>query len=84
MKFRPSRGNLVQSMKEVVDLPDRDALATHITQKYGMTPPIRGHHLRFKELGFDERNGWFTSIVLAPRLGVVGFIDTSLLQGEVH
>lgn len=84
MKFRPHRGNLAESMKEAVELPDRDMLAAHITTKYGMRPPIRADQLRFKELGFDERTGWFTSLVLAPRLGVAGFIDTSLVQGEIH
>lgn len=56
MKYRPQRGSLEESMKEVVDLePTIEAIAKHLNVEVAcvtVTPYV-----------FDERIGWYTSIV---------------------
>ena len=68
MKYRPQRGSLEESMKEVVEIepPTVGALAKYLN--------VRAHRLKFKLYAYDERIDWYTGIVTIDGQAV-GFTD---------
>ena len=78
MKYRPHRGSLKDSMREVVELPSIDALKEHLRL---MGWPD-GVVLIEKYGGFDDRIGWDTYIVTIDG-EAVGFTDSELSQKPI-
>jgi hypothetical protein len=85
VKFREHRGGLDESMKTLVELPDRAALVAHIKkllapfdwwQDIGPALHVEPYAWFDKDKPvWDERVKWHTYIVTLEGYGVVGFTD---------
>lgn len=74
-KFREHRGSLDESMKTVVELPDRAALLAHINtflEPWG--EKVEDSQLQVTKHCYDSRIEWDTHIVTGPN-GVLGFTN---------
>lgn len=77
MQYRPQRGGLDESMKEVVTLPaSRRALAEHLGHQESaiIVKPYAGF---YEDEVYDERICWNTYLVTVERQAV-GFTDGPL------
>lgn len=59
IKFRPHRGTLSDSMKEVVEMQNMQALSNYLAA-HG----FGAGHLKIKSYGYDSRISWNTHIAL--------------------
>lgn len=79
MKFRQHRGSLADSMKTVVELPDRAALLAHcraLLLPYQFEFPDAALHV--ERYGPDARSGWDSqSLVTIDGYGVMGMTDSA-------
>jgi hypothetical protein len=77
IKFRPVRGRLEESMKEVHELPaTRVALAAHLQKQYEHRV-ISSHTIEVTPYRYDERINWNTHLVTV--LGeAMGYTDGPL------
>lgn len=76
MKFREHRGGLDDSLKTVVEVTDREALALYCANLLRpFNVPCLAECLQVERYGFDERIDWDTHIVTLPGYGVLGFTD---------
>lgn len=77
MKFREHRGQLAESMKTLIELPDKRALINHARlalEPYGFDVTEIVVHLYLDKP--DERIGWDkTWLITIPGYGVFGFTD---------
>ncbi len=75
MKYRPHRGSLVDSMSEVIELHDRQALLDHLNKGLGFKKvKLEDKDLKLSKQGYDSRIDWDTHIVCIRNklLGTVG------------
>jgi hypothetical protein len=84
MKFREHRGTLEDSMKTIVELPDRAALIAHcrkLLAPYGFEFQNSWLHVEpyawfdSEKPHWDARIKWHTYIVTLDGYGVLGFTD---------
>jgi hypothetical protein len=70
MKYRPQRGGLADSMKEVIELePTIDALASHLA--------VPAEQITVEPYCYDDRIGWHTQLV-SVRGMAIGFTDSPI------
>lgn len=78
--YRPHRGHLSDSMAEVIELADFNALINHLQQEYldmGLTPMPHRDNVVVKPYCWDERIKWDTYIVTIDG-NAVGFTNGAL------
>lgn len=65
MKYRPHRGSLFDSMSEVVEISNRQALLHHINNNSMILKRIKlqDEDLKLSSQGYDKRINWNTYIV---------------------
>ena len=78
LMFRPHRGSLDDSMSDIVELPDMDALIQMIEEylspyKHGLV--INRDTVKVEKYYYDERIKWDTHIVSLENYGVIGFLN---------
>ena len=72
MKYRPQRSGFAESMAEVVDLPNRQALLNHLA---GVGLLEGGSHsVNIRPYCYDDRTGWKTYIATVDGQAI-GFTD---------
>ena len=92
MKFRKHRGGLCESMETTVEIePTMDALVEHLrvwTRLCGfyseeeIVAGISPETLHVKAYGYDKRIDWDTYIVHSDAMGVFGFTNGPLVEGN--
>lgn len=60
MKYRDHRGGFTESMKTTIEVDTIEELVAHLSKTYGEVKSVK-----FKYLGYDERNKWETFYVSA-------------------
>jgi len=74
--YRPHRGSLDESMSEVVEIADHQALVVHLRKGWLNEVSESGSNVVVEKYGsgIDERIGWDTHIVLVSG-NAIGFTD---------
>lgn len=79
IKFRPHRGDLVESMNEMIEVESKSELIDILRkelEKYGIF--ISDEAVKIEPCGFDNRINWDTYVVTSDGCVVIGYTNGDL------